>query len=455
MADDTIARRMAEYGARLRFEDLPAPVVHEVKRRFIDSFACMLGAVGSAPARAALAICPQIDDGPGVTAWGRTTPEMAAFANGVLVRYLDFNDTYLSKEPAHPSDNIPAALAAACLTRAGGGELIAAVAAAYEVQCRLCDAATLRARGWDHVTWGSFSSTLAASMLLGLSTGETVHALGIAGVTSPALRQTRAGELSMWKGCAFAHVAMNSVAAARLAGAGLTGPAPVFEGEFGVFNLVSGPFTLAPFAAGPHDSFKILDTYIKYYPVEYHAQSAVGACVDIASELGGRAHEIESVTVRTFDAAVEIIAGPEKWRPGTRESADHSLPFCVAAALLDGGITLSTFTDRLGGEDVRELIDRVKVVPDPQLNAMYPATTPCRVEVRLRSGTTLKREVTHPKGHPEKPLTDAEVEEKFRTLGAGFFSSGGLDAALDALWRLDEAADVNDVMGFFEKGDAG
>ncbi|MDP2689868.1 MAG: MmgE/PrpD family protein, partial [Deltaproteobacteria bacterium] len=416
----------------------------------------MLGANGSAPARAARALCPVLpvlEDGAGVVGWGgRTTPEMAAFANGVLVRYLDYNDTYLSKEPAHPSDNIPAALAAAEAGGKSGRELIAAVAAAYEVQCRLCDAATLRGRGWDHVTWGSFSSTLAASMLLGLSVEETVHALGIAGVSSPALRQTRAGELSMWKGCAFAHAAMNAVFAARLAKNGVTGPAPVFEGEFGVFNLVSGPFTLERFASSREDRFRILDTCIKYYPAEYHAQSAIGAAIELAEEMGEEAEGIEAVTVRTFGAAVEIISGPEKWRPATRESADHSLPFCVAAALLDRNITLATFTERLFDPDILALVDRIRVVKDPELDRLYPEAMPNRVEVTLGSGRFLSRESVYPKGHPKNPLTDEEVEEKFRALGSWFLPGRRLERALGALWRLDEADDVREVMGLFERG---
>ncbi|MFQ5737122.1 MAG: MmgE/PrpD family protein, partial [Thermodesulfobacteriota bacterium] len=399
---------------------------------------------------------PPTDAGPGVVgspAGFHTTPEMAAFANGVLVRYLDFNDTYLSREPAHPSDNIPAALAAAMAAGRSGRELIAAVAAAYEVQCALCDAATLRARGWDHVTWGAFSSTLAASMLLGLCVEETIHALGIAGVTAPALRQTRAGELSMWKGCAFAHTAMNSVFAARLAKNGMTGPAPVFEGEFGVFNMVSGPFALERLAAGREERFRILDTYIKYYPAEYHAQSAIGAAVELASELGEEVDAIESVTVRTFGAAVEIIgSGPEKWRPSTRESADHSLPFCVAAALLDGNVTLATFTDRLFDADMLALVARVKVVKDPELDRMYPVAVPNRVEVTLRSGRVVARESVYPKGHPKNPLTDGEVEEKFRALGSWHFSGREMEEALERLWMLDEAVDAGAIVRLFQKG---
>src|SRR5205823_2446118 len=163
----------------------------------------------------------------------RTPPDWAAFANGCLVRYLDYNDTYLSKEPAHPSDNIPAALAVAEAEQADGRELIVAIALAYEVQCRLCDAASLRARGWDHVTYGAFSTALASAKLMKLEVNKTRHAVNIAGVASAAMRQARVGELSHWKGVAFANAARHGVYSALLARAGMTGPAPIFEGQMG------------------------------------------------------------------------------------------------------------------------------------------------------------------------------------------------------------------------------
>ncbi|MBI5641969.1 MAG: MmgE/PrpD family protein [Deltaproteobacteria bacterium] len=454
MDKKTIAEKMADYGQGLKFEQLPGPVVHEVKRRVIDSLACVLGAYESLPAKIARASAPSIQNGliSSVIGGGETTPEHAAFANGVMIRYLDYNDTYLSKEPAHPSDNIAAALASAEAFGKSGEEFITAVAAAYEVQCRLCDGASLRARGWDHVTYGAFSSALAASMLMGLTRDQTVNALGIAGTGAPALRQTRAGELSMWKGCAFARAAKDAVFAALLARNGMTGPAPVFEGEFGFFKLVSGPFAIAPFAAGD-GQFKILDTYIKYYPAEYHAQSAIGAALDLYTEIGDT-DEIESVTINTFRAAYEIIGrGDEKWRPKTRETADHSLPFCVAAALMDGSITAFTFSERLSDERISGLLDRTKVVVDDDLDKLYPEAMPNRVEVVLRSGRYLVKEVIYPKGHPKNPLSDRELEKKFKSLSEWYFMNKESGRVLDALWNLDSIKDIRELMKLLGRGD--
>ncbi|MBI5827681.1 MAG: MmgE/PrpD family protein [Deltaproteobacteria bacterium] len=456
MAENNIAERLADFGLGLRFDDLPQEVVHETKRRVIDTLACMLGAYDCPPVKAVRAMAPAVSDGPcaGILGSpGSTTPDFAAFANGVMARYLDFNDTYLSKEPAHPSDNIPAALACAEAAGASGAEFIAAVVAAYEVHCALCDAASLRTKGWDHVTYGSFSSTVAASMLLRLSREEAMNALGIAGVASPALRQTRGGELSMWKGFAFANAARNAVFAAFLAKNGITGPSPVFEGEFGFFKLVSGPFDLPAFPSGRSNRFKILETYMKYYPAEYHAQSAIEAAVELSREIDD-VSSIDSVAVSTFSACYDIIGhGLAKRRPKTRETADHSLAYCVAAALMDGNITVDTFSgDRLRDSRLLGLIDRVEIIKDPEFDRLYPESMPNSVVVVLKSGDVLSKEVIYPRGHPKTPFTDVEVEEKFKRLGGPYFGGGGVDSALRSLWALDEMKEIGALLSLFKAG---
>ena len=200
-----LTERLARYTHSLRYDDLPGEVVHEVKRRLIDSLGCAFGAWNAKPYRIAREQAQSVRVSGGATIWGtghKTSPDLAAFANGTGVRYLDFNDTYLSKEPAHPSDNIAAVLAVGETTGASGKRVIHAIVVAYEVQCRLCDAAALRPRGWDHVTYGPISSTLGTAKVLNLSVSQTAHAAALAGVANVALRQTRVGEVSMWKACA-------------------------------------------------------------------------------------------------------------------------------------------------------------------------------------------------------------------------------------------------------------
>lgn len=447
----TIVDQMAGYTCALRYEDLPGLVVHEVKRRVIDSLGCALGAYSARPCRIAVKMAKSVKGSPGATILGttlKTSPEMAAFANGTMVRYLDYNDTYLSKEPAHPSDNIAPALAVAEAQHATGRDLITAIVVGYEVQCRLCDAASLRARGWDHVTYGAFSSALVAAKLLKLTPDQTRHALGLAGVANVALRQTRVGELSMWKASAFANVARNGIFAALLAREGMSGPAPIFEGEKGFLRLVSGHFELGPLA-GRNGAFKILDTYIKFYPAEYHAQSAIDAVLGLRSRIPIK--EITSVQVKTFDAAVEIIgSGPEKWRPKTRETADHSLPYCVAVALMDGEVGMTQFSDRrIADLRLHRLMEKIQVVADPWLNNQYPAAMPNLIEITLKDGNRHTKRVDYPRGHPKNPMTDAEVEEKFSGLCRSFLAPKSIRRVLDRLWDLEKMKDTTEILPLF------
>ncbi len=448
-----LAERIADYALGLKFADLPQTIAHEAKKRVVDSFACMLGGLESPPARAAIGALPEVLSGLSATVLGtkiRTTPEHAAFANGILVRYLDFNDTYLSKEPSHPSDNIAAALAAAEASGASGTDFIKAVVMAYEVQMRLCDAARLRDRGWDHVAYGAFSATTAAAMLLGLKRDEFVNALNIAGTISPALRQSRAGELSMWKGCAFANTSKDALFSAIMAKNGMTGPAPVFEGEFGFERVVSGPLALSPsFGGEGGEPFKMPDSSLKFYPAEHHSQSAIAAAIELVPEIEDL-KEIESVRVSTFGAGYEIIgSGPEKWRPATKETADHSLPFLVSAALIDGNVNLATYSERMDDPDLKELIKKVSVVKDPELDRLYPEAVPNRVEVRLSSGKILSSEVIYPRGHPKNPMTEKEIEDKFKYLSGWYLGDGLAEKVLSALWDMDRAGSMGEVMALF------
>jgi len=465
-----LADRLARYCQSLRYGDLPDAVVQEVKRRVLDSLGCTLGAWNVPPCRIARLIAQTVKMPRGATLWGtrhKTLPDLAAFANGGLVRYLDFNDTYLSKEPAHPSDNIAAIVAVGEAIHASGKQVIEAIALAYEIQCRFCDAAALRPRGWDHVTYGSFSSALGAAKLMKLSKVQTVQAVNLAGIANVALRQTRVGDLSMWKACAFSNAARNGVFAAMLARLGMTGPSPIFEGEKGFMKLVSGPLELAPFAAeqgqsltgtdpggrGSVPAFKILDTYIKHYPVEYHAQTAVEAALILRAELmeseGERAIEqIVDIEIGSYDVAIEIIGrDPEKWQPSTRETADHSFPYCAAAALLDGRMTLQSFgSKRLHDPVVRDLMKKIRVVQQPEFVGRYPKTMPTRITVKTETENTYMSQVDVPVGHPGNPMSDRDLEAKVRRVAAGRLNRLHIDRLIEFVWKLDQVKDIGTLM---------
>jgi 2-methylcitrate dehydratase len=414
-----LAERLADFALSTRFDNLPPRVVGEAVSRWLDTLACAIGALGEPAPAIARRAAERASGGHGLEliGGGRSTPDWTAFSDGVHIRYLDCNDTYLSLEPAHPSDNWSAIRAVGELARRPGSEWIAAAAVAYEVQCRLCDAASIRSRGWDHVTYGTLSSCLAAARLLGLDPRQTVYALGIAGTIGTALRLTRAGELSMWKGCAFASAARSGVFAALLAADGMTGPAPLFEGEMGFFEQVSGPFSIDTLG-GPGDGDWMLPrTSIKFVPAEYHSQSAIAAAFALRPRIGDP-RRIRSIRVDTFRVAVEIIAkDPEKWRPRTRETADHSLPYCTAVALVDGEITARQFTpERLADPALLDLVARTQVVEDRAYTAMYPMHTPNRIVVTLDDGQTIEQEYVDPPGHDKNPLTPEGLRAKFDSL---------------------------------------
>ncbi|MDR4460129.1 MAG: MmgE/PrpD family protein [Nitrospirales bacterium] len=448
-----LADRLAEYAGSLTFQSLSQEVIHEVKRRVLDSLACAYGAISAPPCRIARRLANGVVVKGGATVWGirhRTTPDLAAFANGTAVRYLDCNDTYLSKEPAHPSDNIPACLAVAESLHVHGRQFIEAIVLAYEVQCRLCDAAALRPRGWDHVTYGAFSTAIATARLLKLPHKQIVHALNLAGITAGALRQTRVGEVSLWKACAFANASRNGIFAGYAAREGMTGPGAMFEGEKGFMNVISGPFAL-PEMGGSHGSFhKILDTYIKPHPVEYHAQSAVEAAFAIREQLIATygecpVHRITSILIGSGEVAIEIIGrDQEKWHPRTRETADHSLPFCVAIALTDGTISPQSFDrPRLNDTVLLDLMQKVRVEEVKAFSEGYPDAMSTKIDVTMTEGKTFTAQIDHPRGHPRRPLSDRELELKFQKLTSRKIGRKDISNVIQTVWELDNLKDIN------------
>lgn len=453
MAAPPLAERLAKYAVALSFDKLPPETVHETKRRLIDSFATAVGAMPAEAYQTAKRCALRVSGNPGASllGGGRSSPEWATFVNGLLIRYLDFNDTYLSREPAHPSDNLAPVLAVGEATGAGGRDLITAAVLAYEIQCRFCDAASLRKYGIDHVTYGAISSAIAAGKLMGLDAAKLTHAIGIAGVCNVALRQTRSGELSAWKGCAFANAARNGVFAATLAADGMTGPAPIFEGDLGFFTLVTrDAFDLDPLGSefGNNDGFMINKTYIKFWPAEYHSQSAIDAALRLRPQLHGDLSQVKAIHIDTFEACYNIIGKyPEAWTPRTRETADHSLPYCTAAALSDGDVYLNTFDEaRFTDSALLDLTSKVQVHLDDALSLRYPKGIPNRLTIELADGRKVVEEVEFPRGHAGNPMSDAEVEAKFRRAVEPKYGKDRASAILQQCWNLEKLTRVADLI---------
>src|SRR5713226_3722160 len=312
-----LTESLAEYSSSLSYRNIPDSIVHESKKRIIDSLGCAIGAFDAEPVRITREAANQVSVKDGSTILGtrkRTTADLAAFVNAIMVRYFDYNDTYLSLEPAHPSDNVGPCLAVADMEGSSGKDLLLAIVLAFEIQCRLCDAADIRHRGWDHVCYGLASMALASGKLMGLSAEKMAQAVNLSLNSHITMRQVRAGELSMWKGVSFANAARNAVFSAMLARAGMTGPSPIFEGEMGFFKQVSGSFHLDTDGFGGREgSFKIGETYLKFFPAEIHSQTAIWAALEARKEIENM-NEIVSVEIASHEAGYTILGrDPEKW----------------------------------------------------------------------------------------------------------------------------------------------
>ena len=437
---------LARYAHQLRFEDLPADVVREAKRRFIDTIGCAIGGYDAEPSRIARAAASRCNGTPSARVFGSlaaTSLEHAAFANGVALRYLDFNDAYLTRSSGHPSDTLAAVFAVGEATHASGTGVIAAAAAAYETFCNFTDVLE-RERGWDQVLHGVVATAVASAKLLALDERQLREAIALAIVPNLPLEQTRAGELSMWKGCAAANASRNGVFAALLAQLGMQGPSAAIEGRWGLRHAV-GSFEWAPFG-GKGGAFRIARSMIKPYPAVIHSQSPASVAMALREQV--RIEDIAAIAIHTYWVANRYSdrASP-LWRPGTRETADHSIPYVVAAALVDGAITDASFDDaHLADPRIAALMARMSVHEDPDYSRAYPARWSCRIEVETKSGQRRSRSVEHFKGHPDNPMTDAELEDKFRALAAPRLDRAARDAILARAWALETLGDIGELI---------
>ena len=419
----TVVAELARFVVERRWEDLSEPARHELKIRVLDALGCALGALEAAPVDA---IGQQLEEFGGrplcsLIGGGRTAPDRAALYNGALVRYLDFNDSYFAPgETCHPSDNLAPVLAAAEYAGASGRELLTALAVAYQVQCRLSDEAPVRAKGFDHTTQGAYAAAAGAAKALRLGEAEAANAVAIAGTALNALRVTRTGALSQWKGLAYPFTAFGAVEAAFLAARGITGPPEVFEGNKGFMDSIAGRFEID---WAHEDLERVRRTFLKRYNAEIHSQSALEALLELREAHLIDPAAVERVELETFQVAYDIIGGGEeggKKEIRTKEEADHSLPYLLAVALLDGQVLPEQYApDRIVRPDVQELLRRVVVRPAADLSARFPAEHACRLRLRLAGGATLAAEKSDYEGFLTRPMSWARVREKFERLAAG------------------------------------
>ena len=447
----TIVEQLCAYTTQLHYEDLPPEVVTQAKRLIVDSVGCALGGYTSEPATIARDMAATVTSSQPATVIGsgqRSSLDLATFANGVMLRFLDFNDGYTSKgESGHPSDSIAAVLTVADALGRSGKDAITATVLAYEVFCRICDEADLKPLGFDHVTVGGMASTAAAAWLFGLTGQGLANSFNLGIAPNVALYQTRIGHVSMWKGCAYANASRNAVFAAMLASRGMTGPAPIFEGVGGYFKAVTrAPFELAKLG-GRDTPYKILECSMKRYPLGQYSQTVVQAALELRAKIGN-VDEIAEIRIETVTAAVVLMAGdPEKWTPATRETADHSMPYTVAVALIHGKVESQHFDEKyLRDPQILGLAQRVKVAISAEADRHMPEAMRCHFTVITKAGATHTTMVDYHKGHHKNPMSQTEVEAKFRPLAAGVLKAGQTDRLLAALWRLEEQPNIHELM---------
>ncbi|MFZ7125743.1 MAG: MmgE/PrpD family protein, partial [Desulfobacterales bacterium] len=435
--------------------------VEDLKIRLLDSIGCAIGAMGGEPMRM---IRAQVDDFGGephctLIGGGKTAPDRAALYNGALIRYLDFNDSYLAKgETCHPSDNIGAVLAAAEYARRDGRELLTALAVAYQVQCRLSDEAPVRAKGFDHTTQGSYAVASGVSRALGLNARQTANALAIAGTAFNALRVTRTGALSHWKGLAFPNTGFSCTHAAFLAMRGVTGPSEVFEGNKGFMETIAGPFDIDWSREGLD---RVRRTIIKKYNAEIHSQSTIEGALELQAENGFPANEIEHIHIDTFDVAFHIIGGGEegsKMIVRTKEEADHSLPYMVAAALLDGQVLPAQYeADRILRADVQQLLRKVTIRANKAYSSRFPDVMACRIDIELKDGSRFFKDKLDYEGFHSRPMGWAAARAKFDALTRPLVDARLSAEISDAVKNLEnlKVADLTALLGKARHSEAG
>lgn len=416
----TLAEHLARFASRASWDDVPDAAREQLKIRVLDSLGCALGALEGEPVRLVRSQVTEFDgSGPcTLIGGGSATPDRAALYNSALVRYLDFNDSYLARgETCHPSDNLGAVLAAAEYAGTSGRDFLTALALAYQVQCRLSDVAPVREAGFDHVTQGAYAVAAGTARALGLDATRTAHAIAIAGTAFNALRVTRTGRLSHWKGLAAPNVAGAALGTTLLASRGITGPLEVFEGEKGFMDAVAGGFELD---WEGEDLAVVTRTILKRYNAEIHSQSVLDAVLTLRTREGIVAADVVWVDVDVFEVAYRIIGGGEegdKMVIHTKEDADHSLPYLVAVALLDGQVLPAQYRpDRINRSDVQALLRRVTVRSSEEYSRRFPAEMPCRVWITLRDGRVLAVEHADYPGFLTRGRTWEAAQAKFMHL---------------------------------------
>jgi 2-methylcitrate dehydratase len=449
---ETVTEKMARWAAGLEYQHLSQDAVYQAKRFLLDSVGCALGGYKQHDVVIALEVLNEIAGRGSSTVIGsgkKMDAVSASLANALMIRCMDYNDIYWKQDPSHPSDIFPAAMA--CCERAGsdGRELIVGFVLGHEFEMRLCEAAFpgIRERGWHHATLTAFASPIVAGRALRLSAEQIQHAIGISASRHCTLGAAVSGKLTMMKNTVDPMATQSGVLAALLAEKGYTGPEHVIDGKEGLTHCFGPEWKLNVLTDGLGESWRITQCGMKFFPTEALTHAPISAVLDLVKENDLRPDQVEKVQVRSLARAADILSDPSKYDPRSKETADHSLPYVIAAALVDRQVTPAQFEmAKIMNATIRGQLKKVEVVADPEIEKVFPALQRVIVNITLKDGQRFSKQLDFPKGDPRNPLTDAEIEEKFRALAEGVLSKKAQDKLIAAIWDLENAGSVAKLM---------
>lgn len=448
----TIAEQLADFTARVRYEDLSPEAIYQVKRFLWDSLGCAYGGLDTRDAAILRAFTKELG-GPGestVIGWGDRAPAVhTSLMNALLIRALDYNDIYWNQDPSHPSDIIPAGLSTGEARGRSGKDLILAIALAYEFEMRLCQAAIpgIRERKWHHASLTAFASPLVAGRMLNLSAEQLTHAMGISASHSMTLGCVTAGKLTMMKNTVDPLATQSGVVAALLAEKGYQGPAHVIEGKEGLTQCLGPEWDIARLTDGLGGDWQILHCGMKAFPTEALTHAPISGVLGLVIENDLAPEQIAQVDIDTLSKAADILSDPSKYNPTTRETADHSLPYCLAAAIVLRRVTPEIFGEEyLFHAKIRETLPKIKVRAEPSFEKLFPKVQPCNVTITLADGKKLSRHLDWPKGDPRSPMSDDEIDGKVASMMHGKLSDSARRKLRDLVFHLEDVSTVGDLM---------
>jgi 2-methylcitrate dehydratase len=457
--NQTLTAKISRWAAGLQYKDLSQDAIYQAKRFLLDSIGCALGGYQQHDVKVALEVLREVEGRGAATVIGtgeRVDPVSAALANALMIRCMDYNDIYWKQDPSHPSDIFPAALA--CCERAGSGgkELIVGLVLGHEFEMRLCEAAFpgIRERGWHHATLTAFVSPIVAGRALHLSWEQIQNAIGISASRHCTLGAVTAGKLTMMKNTVDPMATQSGVFAALLAEKGYTGPEHVIDGKEGLTYVFGPEWKLYLLTDGLGETWRITQCGMKAFPSEALTHTPISAVLDLVKTNDLHPEQVEKIQIRSLARAADILSDPSKYDPHTKETADHSLPYVIAAALVDRQVTPVQFTpEKIMDAKIRAQLRKVEVVADPEIEKVFPALQRVIVNMTTSDGRTFSKQLDFPKGDPRNPLTDQEVEEKFGALAEGVLSTGAQRKLKEAIWNLEDSNSIRKLMALM-KADA-